>query len=193
MTKLESELEDIKRFGFSYIKSFPEIELKNLAFELGIPILNKRDKSIIKEIRPESIEGANPNTLSSRYGMSGFPYHTETAFRRIPIRYLILYCENPGNGNRPTLLLDSLNFKFTAEEITILQSEVWKVTQILKPFLTTVLTINGQNKFIRFDMDCMLPATAKKNMSKTIIDRHVESSESINIYWEAVNKWCRFS
>lgn len=169
--------------GYSYLKNFPEKDLLLLAYALGVPIPNKRDQKIIKEIRPESIEQANPNTLSSRYGIAAFPYHTETAFLREPVKYLILYCENPGAGKRPTNLLDFFTIPFSKIEKKVFSSEVWKTTQILRPFLTTIITENSKTRFVRFDMDCMLPVTTGEG--QVILNHYIKEAVPISINWEA--------
>ena len=81
--------------------------LLDLACQLGSPQPDPRDHLLVKDIHPQPKERANPNTLSSRYGLGAFPFHTEAAYLSAPPRFLLLYCVHPGDGARPTLLLDA--------------------------------------------------------------------------------------
>jgi len=179
--KLKRISQEIQKYGYYLKKDFLSESLLPLAYSLGKPVPNKRDESLIKEIRPEYTEYSNPNTLSSRYGLSAFPYHTETAYRRKPIRYLMLYCQNPGSGGRSTQLVDFFDLPFTRIEERILSSEVWKVVQIQTPFLTTIFK---PESFLRFDMACMVPAMTGCSEAANIIHERLSTFQAINIAWE---------
>src|SRR5258708_33000235 len=69
--------------------------------------VDRRSPEPVRDIRPQPVHSAKQNTLSSRYGTDAFPFHTDTAHWDQPARYLVLYCVNPGEGNRATLLQDS--------------------------------------------------------------------------------------
>ncbi len=172
----------INKNGYYVEKGFLSDNLLSLAFSFGKPVPNKRDQKIIQEIQPETTKLSNPNTLSSRYGLSAFPYHTETAYRRTPIHYLILYCQHPGSGDRPTQLIDFSKIQFSMKEEKILKSEVWKVVQVLRPFLVTIFKPDA---YVRFDMDCMKPVNECHKEAAQIIHSKLSTTDEININWEA--------
>src|SRR5690242_15684363 len=72
----------------------------------GTPVGETRSPEVLRTIRPQPVCAAPANTLSSRYGMGTFPFHTDTVYWRTPARFIPFHCVNTGSGGRPTLLLD---------------------------------------------------------------------------------------
>ena len=155
----------------------------DLAFALGHPVGDIRDRRILKTISPRAGTAAPVNTLSSRYGFSAFPFHTETAYWRQPARYVLLRCISPGSGARQTLVHDCHTWRLSSEERTTLSRAIWKVSAP-SPFLVSILE-NGSSMFsIRFDLDCMEPATRDCTESRAIVTSLIGSRAPRPISWQ---------
>lgn len=177
-------LRDLKRRNFVVIEDFDRENILPLASEIGCPIRNRRDDSYLKKIAPETLPNANPNTLSSRFGLASFPFHTDTAFLKVPARYLILYCLNPGSGLRPTYLIDQDALSLQLEERCSLKNEVWKIEQINQPFLAAMDFSNeSQDSHLRFDTACMRPITRGAMTVQGLMQSKISKAEKIKIEW----------
>lgn len=171
--------------GYLVLPAFPQEELLAFASELGRPVGDTRDSSLVKALSPHMASNANKNTLSSRYGTGPFPYHTETAYWRIPATHLLLYCVNPGSGCRHTMLIDSQEWVLTRRDRSVLCNEPWKVVSGMTRFLCTLLRKQGETLAIRYDSECMSPAVASSVRSSALIDEFVASGENVEISWNA--------
>src|SRR5262245_17548310 len=93
--------------GFVIARGVPEVDLLDIVRPLGKVRVDPRSPTPVRDIRPQPPNSAKANTLSSRYGTDAFPFHTDTAHWDQPARYLALFCVDPGEGQRETLLQDS--------------------------------------------------------------------------------------
>src|ERR1700720_1820892 len=93
-------IQDLEEKGYHISQKCPSDELLDLIAPLGKIVVDPRNPSPIREIQPQTLEDATPNTLSSRFGLGQFPFHTDTAHWKIPARYLVLYCVCRGRGGR---------------------------------------------------------------------------------------------
>ena len=139
-TLLTRLLSDVRQQGFHHSKCFPEERLLDLSRLLGSPRGDVRDPRIIRVLKPQVSDDAPSNTLSSRYGIGAFPFHTETAYWYRPARFLVLHCSNPGSGTRPTLLVDTRTWRLDDSERRLLANAAWKVSS-KRVFLFSVLEV----------------------------------------------------
>ncbi|HXE43040.1 MAG TPA: hypothetical protein VN516_08450 [Candidatus Baltobacteraceae bacterium] len=152
-----------------------------LAMKLGQPTVSRKEGSLIDELRPTPREWANPASLSARYGIGAFPLHTDTAHWRKPARYVILRAVQISRGNRPTLLLDKDSLDFELGDRFLLKRAVFTVRNGRNSFLTTIFP--EDEKFLRFDRDCMFPKTSSSTCALDLILSAVEKRPTIKIHW----------
>ena len=158
-------------------------DIPRIASELGEIRVDPRSPDPIRDIRPQMTADAKPNTLSSRYGTSSFPFHTDVAHWHDPARYVLLYCVHPGSGNRPTQLQDSRTWDLEPGVWRAMLREVWKSGHF-RPHLCTVGTQKDDRIALRFDVACMSPMTTKASQVKTCIDECLRTSRTIEISWQ---------
>jgi len=125
--------------------------LLSLLAALGPVSTTKRNPEPIRRISPVSVQEAPPNTLSSRFGTSAFPFHTDGAHWCRPPTFLSLYCDSAGETQRPTYLLPTTAFSKPTRRL--LEREHWIVNTGTRAFFTTVMSKGA----IRFDRACMNP------------------------------------
>ncbi len=179
---MRSIREGLLNDGYTLLPHVRHEDLEYIAQTLGPIEVDKRNPEKIREIRPEPISSASPNTLSSRHGMGSFPFHTDCAHWTRPARYLLLYCINPGSGNRPTLALDTRKWNWSESQERALCNEVWK-RALKQPRLCTVAEKTDVGLSIRFDEACMKPVTTGAKILLTTIRDQVERSPKIPIPW----------
>lgn len=176
----------LKRDGFAIARDVKETDLLGIIQELGPIEVDQRSPQLIRDIRPQQTSVAKPNTLSSRYGVRSFPFHTDTAHWDSPARYLLLYCVSPGQGARPTLLQDSLAWQLSEEEKDLACRALWAVGH-RRVRLSHVATRSGDQLSVRYDMDCMRPMTKEAIELKAILESRINASAQRRIDWQIGN------
>lgn len=127
-------------------------EMRRLANLLGTRAFSRG--SLIEEvISPLSPADAHPNSLSMKYGLDSLPLHVELSHRRIPCRWLLLGCLDPGTPSALTLLLDWRSLSFSPQEYALLKDSPLLIRSGRNSFYTTILSPNSD--FIRYDLGCI--------------------------------------
>lgn len=149
----------------------------------GRPVSTTRHPELIREISPQPSNTAPSNTLSSRYGFGSFPFHTDGAHWPRPPRYLILYCQHPGRGQRETLLCNPLP-SLRVDEQNILRHELWRISGVRKSFSARVLDGTCGQEFLRFDHACMNPM-GDSGKSTELLSLCLVRQPATRVAWEA--------
>src|SRR5260370_25819513 len=149
-------INQVDESGYCVLSNISEEGFQQFVLSSGNVQVDLRSPDLIRDIRPQSTFRAMPNTLSSRYGLQCFPFHTDVAHWEHPARYLLLYCERPGSGLRPTHLQDSYRWMLEPDEKQAMLRDVWKCGHA-HPRLCTLATMNAQQFALRFDQACMSP------------------------------------
>lgn len=179
-----SALRSLRSSGFHY-QSGVELEAcLPIAEFLGFPVSDARSPDPRRLISPQTVATAKPNTLSSRYGMRAFPFHTDAAYWPIPPRFILFHCLSPGAGSRPTLLIDPRAWRLLDGERRALCNEVWRLTT-KRPFFCTAGTQRGDGLCLRFDEACMTPVTAGALSVRDTIRDAMRNSDVITIHWRS--------
>lgn len=169
--------------GFCLARDVGETDLLRFVEPLGCIRVDPRSPEPVRDIQPQQAGAAKPNTLSSRYGAGGFPFHTDTAHWERPARYLLLYCVSPGEGMRPTRLQDSRAWKLTDEETGLACRALWAVGH-RRARLAHLAVRSGDRLSIRYDMDCMRPMTAEAGELKALLEGRIGAAAETIIDWE---------
>ena len=175
---------DLRRDGYALRRNVLEQQLPSIANLLGTIRTDLRNPAFIREIRPEPLSSANPNTLSSRHGMGAFPFHTDCAHWEAPAKYLVLYCAAPGSGGRPTLIIDSYRWRWSQSQKRALCNEVWS-RALKRPSLCTIAEETAQGLSLRFDDACMRPMTRAAAAVGDAVRKQIVRSTSLSILWKA--------
>lgn len=130
-------INELGRTGYSFTRGVYQGDLINIVQHLGPIEVDPRSPEPIRNICPQPVCSAKPNTLSSRYGIEAFPFHTDAAHWQYPARYLVLYCVDPGEGKRPTILQDSFSWQLNDNETDLACRDLW-ATGHFRPRLCTL-------------------------------------------------------
>lgn len=164
------------------VTKFDRTHLLSLAAFFGLPTLDPRHPVVVRQIRPQDLKQANPNTLSSRYGLAAFPFHTDAAHWRNPADYVILYCVAPGSGDRSTLLIDTHKWALSTRALHIISTSIWRAGYA-KPFLCSAIELEQQIWKVRYDTACMKPFYASGIAAQTSLSQLIEESRPVEIRW----------
>ncbi len=172
-------VDEVNKKGFTILKNFPERDLLLLAAAFGFSVSEDRDGVLIKDLYLQESNDAPQNTLSREYGKAEFPFHTEAAYWKIPPKYMMLFCVNPGSGGRQTRLLTPPLTSLKLCQQHVLNNDIWTVFPLRHPFLTTI----SENRMIRYDMNCMRPSVSDSE-SAVIMNQIINESPITNVDWE---------
>jgi len=171
---------DLASRGFALLKAVGAEKALDVARALGTPRADSRSQELARQIRPQEAATSFPNSLSATYGIEAFPLHSEAAYWPLPPRYVVLGCENPGSGHRPTTLWNS-STHLSGELLDCLAKEIWIVSRIHRPFLTTVF--DPASNCFRFDPVCMRPVKASSIAAKGL-STAIENAIPFDVAWD---------
>ncbi len=173
---------DLARNGFTVVRGVELSDVIKLANSVGNVTMDKRSPQPYRRISPQRVAAAKGNTLSSRYGLGSFPFHTDVAHWTKPATHVLLYCEAVGSGHRPTELIDTQSWKLSNGLRHSLTCDLWKAGH-LSPKLRTVGTELNGTLAMRYDPGCMRPANSKSERLKDQLDELIAASKRITITW----------
>lgn len=177
------ELEEVGYIKLN-IPDLKEEELIAISEQIGIPVETRLGTKVIDRLSPKEKKDAHNYSLSRNYGVNSFPLHTDTAYFKIPVRYILLYSMNPGSGNRPTFLYDSNRlFNYDKELRFELAHVLFKVINGRNSFLTTVYNSHQNKCFFRLDRDCMKATSSKGTELITKIDNIIDPKDFHEVRW----------
>jgi len=170
--------------GFVLAKGCAADDLLPIANGFGSVSWDPRYPVQARCISPVPAPDAPPNTLTSRFGLGSFPFHTDSAHWRIPTRFLIMYCEHPGAGNRPTLLLDTHSAAWRDAVGGRMPNAVWSAA-LAHPFLCLARTPDGDAERWRYNAECMRPVSPSAMKEAPLIAHAVRSVPARAHHWSA--------
>ena len=173
----------LEQSGFCVFEMDEGQSLDSIALDLGRPVPSVLGRSATDFLSPRAPDEAKSGTFSSIFGMGSFPLHTETAYWYRPIDILILRCINPGQGNRPTVLVDGWRLGFAEDEMNELTSSLMVVKSRSNSFLAPLLTPSEQKASFRFDQNCMKPATKLDRLAFEVLVNGLSKADKIEINW----------
>lgn len=179
-------LEALKENGWAETSgplcNFDEI-LLSIGKNLGRPISARGGIGLVQQLSPLDKANGYPRSLTSKFGMSSFPFHSDTSHWLTPCRYIILGCISPGAGHRTTELARLDKLDLTSSEIKFLHNHPFRVINGSKSFFSSIL---GHNRpFIRYDPGCMQSASCRTDLSNEILSPQRLENISEQISWFA--------
>lgn len=179
---LESIKDYLSKEGYCVICGFDRSRLLEFANAFGTPTVDPRHPYQIRALSPQHVNKANPNTLSSRHGLLPFPFHTDVAHWHTPAQTFFLYCVKPGSGNRPTTLIDSLQWRLSDDDLHLLCEGVWR-SGCVRTFLCTIMEPGNNSFTVRYDPGCMIPHSLSASDASVVVQRLIAQSALIQIEW----------
>lgn len=157
--------------------------LLQLAEELGTPVMTRNGGDLIDKLSPVLSSQARPRSLSKIYERGEFPLHADTAHWLTPCRYIILACLKPGQGSRPTFLLDVARLSLSDAQKGLLRIATFRVVNGRNSFYSTILSSN--RAFVRYDPGCMKPLSGSGNSALEVFGRKNWANNVESVNWQA--------
>lgn len=124
-----------------------------IGYSLGQPCASRRRGPLIDHLVPTNRRAANPRSLSARYGLSHFPWHTDGAHWSTPPRYLIMGCLEADQQTANTLICEGRSF--VSLNSATARSSVFRITSGSSSFYAAARA--ASDRYYRYDPGCMAP------------------------------------
>lgn len=149
----------------------------------GEPVPSHPRGSLIDVLQPVEQAAAVRNTLSSRYGIGAFPFHSDTAHWVLPCRYVCLACVEPGPSHRATALISLRPILGSTAWHQATSQGVFLVRNGKSSFYSTVSAAG--RPFVRYDPGCMEPLSPEAKQTFAYCSHLIETADPDLIQWNA--------
>ena len=137
---------------------------------------------LLHALTPTTSSDAPPRSLSAKHGLGAFPLHTDAAHHRIPPRWMLLRCAQPGAEPRPTVLVDSRALGWQDRERREFERIVWRIRNGRGSFLASAVLRDGVG--LRYDADCMAAAAPSFGAAAVHFGEKLKDAARTSIRWE---------
>lgn len=152
-----------------------------IASTLGEPY-GGRKSTPIEFLTPVQPIQAHQKSLSAQYGKGIFPWHTDTAHRTVPSRWVIMACKSPGSTAVSTEVVSWDSIRFPTELARRCSITPFAFVNGSQSFLSTI--VQTGRKFVRFDPGCMKPTdSAGQELLSWLSDWAPERGASSCVEW----------
>lgn len=136
---------------------------------------------LINKIQPKEKGNGTIDSFSFKYGLSSFPYHTDTAYLDRPMGYILFYNETLSKTATNLIFIKNWLKNLSKEELTILKRSIF----LLKTphFQKFTHIISGTNNDLRYDPNVMLPYNSYSKIAAQIISDFIRKENPIKIEW----------
>lgn len=152
----------------------------DIACLLGQPKATRRRGPLVDVLIPTDRQSANQRSLSVRYGLSPFPWHTDGAHWSTPPRYIVMGCLETAPCTAQTLFCEGSTFD--PLNVDGARSSVFRITNGGNSFYAAAR--GSSDRYYRFDPGCMTPVDAGAQEIVRAIDLFEPSDEQA-ITWQA--------
>jgi len=172
--------------GFCIVRVEPrdaEEMLVNIALAIGTPRRALRASGIVDSLIAKNIEVAYQNSLSSRFGLDEFPFHTDDAVSVLPSRFVLLLAKK-GGYLADTALLDGrqiincLPIDLRAD----INEAVFYVRNGTSSFTSTI--VDQTRQFIRFDPSVMRPTGRRSEQIFSSLSFLIKTAKPTLVGWD---------
>lgn len=157
-------------------------ELISIASNLGEIIKHPNGQSVFS-LKPKSEDNAVKGTFSGKHGLNHFPLHTDTAFYKKPVRYILMHSINPSNCDTTLLSKNSFWDLMTKVQKTKAERAIYLVKTNREKFYTSFIFRDNDEQGFKYDPSCMSPANKYAKEFDKIFNEILLDISLINIKW----------
>lgn len=157
-------------------------ELKYLAKSIG-SIERHPNGEEVYTLRPKSKLTANRNSFSGHYGLDAFPFHTDTAYKAKPVRFIILHA--PVESSSPTRILPFKKIieQLSTYELSILSRAIFILNNKQSKYYTSFEFREDGKVGYKYDPICMKPVNNQAETIQRKVHQIMSIIEPIDIFW----------
>jgi L-asparagine oxygenase len=172
--------------GFCVVRLKPldaQEMLVDIAHSLGTPCRALRASGIVDSLIAKNIEAAYQSSLSSRFGLGEFPFHTDDAVSDIPSRFVLLLAKKGGHLADTTLLDGRRIISYLPVDLRAdINEAVFYIRNGTSSFTSTI--VDQARQFIRFDPNVMRPTGRRSEHLFSSISFLIKTAQPTHIRWD---------
>ncbi|WP_397299203.1 TauD/TfdA family dioxygenase [Nonlabens ulvanivorans] len=163
-------------------QSIENENLIKIAKTYGVPFPDS-NQQLIQKLNSKNKKTGIKNSFSYNYGLSAFPYHTDTAFDNTPANYFLL--TSLYNSKTTTNIIDSHSIinNLNNEEIKILKKSIFLLSTPQEKKFTNLIFVKNKKTGIRFDPNIMTPYNSYSKDALAILNEQITKTKTIEIKW----------
>lgn len=141
----------------------------------------------IQYLRPKERGLGIKDSLSYKYGLDEFPYHTDTAFWDNPAKLILMTSKQPSSCQ--TLLIDiqELLNSLPERELSYFHNSVYTLKTPNQIKFVSVLQRKGEDFIFRYDPNIMVPYNSNAKKAEEIISSFIREVKPVQIEWTGEN------
>lgn len=196
ITKIFSKIEKIQLINLDFLEKngwciintpsmdldcIPNLLIKKFQLDFKIKSSFIHPKSSTNDLKGKY------STFSSIYGFDSFPLHTDTAFRKVPTRFLIM--KSLHHSSTATVFFNFIDFYNNLSEKykTYFNNAIFSIKSTDGSYYNS-LFLDKDKKFIRFDPLLMIPQNiAANHCLKILCEQQNEKKNLLKISWDGAN------
>jgi len=150
-------IETLKTEGIVIVENIcSKTELTNLANSVGRIRPHPNGKDVVTLISTNG-ENSLPGTFSNTYGLSEFPFHTDTAFWGLPARYIVMGMISTSPCTTNYISLREINKLITGDIFNKARRAIYLVETFEGSKYTSPVFDIGESCGFKFDPNIMTP------------------------------------
>ncbi len=157
-------------------------ELILIASKIG-KITTHPNGEYIYSLKPKVKKNAVKGTFSGKHGLNDFPLHTDTAFYKKPIRYILMHSTKPSECDTTLLLKNSFWDLMTKAEKVKAERAIYLVKTNREKFYTSFIFQDNKEQGFKYDPSCMTPVNKCAKEFDQILNKILLDIPLTNIKW----------
>ncbi|MBP6056662.1 MAG: TauD/TfdA family dioxygenase [Candidatus Fonsibacter sp.] len=179
----ESEYILLKENGWTEFNSgSSDSELISIASEIGNIIKHPNGQDVFL-LKPKSENESLLGTFSNKHGLLDFPLHTDTAFYKNPVRFILMHSANSNSCDTTILRKSDFWDQLTYAEKKIAERAIYVVKTNRERFYTSFIFKENKEYGIKYDPSCMIPFNKFAKDFDQIFHAVISKIETKNIKW----------
>lgn len=179
----QNELHILNKNGFIELESgSSDTELIAIATKLGRILEHPNGKKVFT-LTPKNENKAIKGTFSYNHGFGEFPLHTDTAFLKLPVRYLLLHLVGESPSSTIIVPFRKVWEYLSKNEKTKLERAIYIVKTNKEKFYTSLLFRKNNIEGFKYDPTCIFPFNKYAKKIEPILQRVFSEIKLLNIKW----------
>lgn len=147
-------------------------------------IINHPNGNIIDNLRPKAKTLALKKSFSYHFEFGTFPLHTDTAFWRLPAKYLVLYSDIKSSAATTLINFNTMIDKESGKFQRLINDSIFLEKTPSTAFYTKISNRYLNSTFIRFDPNTMFPMNKQAKEAFRLIADVASQISPYRVEWD---------
>jgi len=179
----QNEINNLNENGFVELESgSSDNELIDIATKVG-KIVPHPNGEMVFILTPKDENTAFKGTFSYDHGFGEFPLHTDTAFLKRPVRYLLLHMVDKSPCDTTIIPVKKVLENLSEYEMDVLKRAIYIVKTHKEQFYTSISFKEGSIEGFKYDPSCIFPFNKSAKEIEPKLKRIISEINLLDIKW----------